>query len=78
MPASPHHDSPPPPTAQIKRRLACQLPPRAFFGRMCDGLSLGEALGVLAWLGLNAWWLGLGLRRSLGRSGMSAVDKLDK
>lgn len=57
--------------------LAWQLPPRAFLASWCSGLSAGEALGVLAWLGLNAWWVGMLLQRSL-TSGMSATKRLEK
>jgi hypothetical protein len=62
----------PPQAAQVKRALAWQLPPRAFFASWCGGLSLGEALLVLAWLALNGWWLGMLLQRNLG----TALDSL--
>lgn len=69
--------SPPAPCAQARRALAWQLPPRAFLAGWCGGLSAGEALGVLAWLALNAWWLGSLLHRSL-RDGMSRTQQADK
>ncbi len=53
-------------TLQAKRVLAWQLPPRAFLADWCGGLSLAEALGILAWLGLNACWLVSGLLGILG------------
>lgn len=61
-----------PAVLKIKRALAWQLPPRAFLVYWCGGLSLGEALLVLAWLALNGWWLGLTLRRNLDE----ALDSL--
>lgn len=58
--------------AQVKHALAWQLPPRAFLAYWCGGLSLGEALLVLAWLALNGWWLGFTLHRNLDK----AIDSL--
>ncbi|PSC73660.1 Superoxide-generating NADPH oxidase heavy chain subunit B [Micractinium conductrix] len=65
---------------QVKRVLATQLPPRAFLAYWCGGLSVGEGLGVLAWFGLNGWWLGQLLRRSLANQGepMAWTEQLDK
>lgn len=62
---------------QMKRFLARQLPPRALLAWWCGGLSVGEALGVLTWLALNAWWLCQLLRRSL-HGGMGWTERLDK
>lgn len=62
----------PPRPLQVKRALAWQLPPRAFLASWCGGLSVGDALVVLAWLAINAWWLGLTLRRNLDK----AIDSL--
>ena len=53
------------------------MPPRALFAGWCGGLSAGEALGVLAWLGLNAWWVGSMTQRAL-RTGMSWTERADK
>ena len=61
----------------LRRTLAWQVPPHTFFAGWCGGFSVGEALGVLAWLGLNAWWVGSGLQRSL-RDGMTWVEQADK
>ena len=86
-PCHAHADAGPPPTQmrglrmplQIKRLLAWQLPPRAFFARWCGGLSVAEAVGVLAWLGLNALWLASGLPTVLAGDGFATSwqDKLD-
>lgn len=53
------------------------MPPRAFLAGWCGGLSLGELLGVLAWLGLNAFWLGAFLQRTL-KDGMTWTQQLDR
>ena len=59
--ACPPSSSSPPPKRQVRRALAWQLPPRAFFAAWCGGMSVSEALGVVGWLGLNAFWLVQGL-----------------
>ncbi|KAI7837696.1 hypothetical protein COHA_008489 [Chlorella ohadii] len=75
--------APPPPArdhgwvAKARRVLAWQVPPRRFFAYWCDGLSAGEALGVLLWFGLNAWWLGQLCSRSFANA-TSATKRLEK
>lgn len=53
------------PSQQVRALLAWQLPPRALLASWCGGLSLAEALGVGGWLGLNLWWLLLGLHSGI-------------
>ncbi|GAB4822887.1 hypothetical protein N2152v2_009933 [Parachlorella kessleri] len=65
------------PLEQLRRLLAWQLPPRAFFADWCGGLSLAEAAGVVGWLGLNACWLGSGLRLALAGEDATWDEKLD-
>ena len=62
---------------QARRALAWQVPPRRFFAYWCEGLSAGEALGVLLWFGLNAWWLGQLCSRSFANA-TSATKRLEK
>lgn len=57
--------------------MAWQVPPRRFFANWCDGLNVAEALGVLLWLGLNAWWLGQLCRRSFANT-TTATQRLEK
>ncbi|KAL4459036.1 hypothetical protein ABPG75_013901 [Micractinium tetrahymenae] len=49
----------------VRALLAWQLPPRALFASWCGGLNLAEAFGVGGWLGLNLWWLLLGLHSGI-------------
>lgn len=53
------------------------MPPRAFFAGWCGGLSVAEALSILLWLGLNAWWLGNLTSRAL-KDGMTWVQQAEK
>lgn len=53
------------PFEQVRALLAWQLPPRALLASWCGGLSMAEALGIGSWLGLNLWWLLLGLHSSI-------------
>ena len=41
------------PLGQVKRVLCYQLPPRRFLAEWCGGLSVFDALLVLAWLAIN-------------------------
>ena len=68
---------PPSPWLQVRRALAWQLPPRRFLAYWCDGLNVGEALGVLLWLGLNTWWLGQLCSRSFANAA-TATQRLEK
>lgn len=63
--------------AKARSVLAWQVPPRAVLAGWCGGLSLAELAGILAWLLINAYWLGMLLQRSLpGRENWR--DRLEK